>query len=284
MLLYYVIKHTARKQDWQLEIICLVCFKLFKTEYYRHIDKVLQCRAACSKECFSILRKKYPTQGELERGKSISNAWKNITPEKREHFLQKCREHGVSQWENVSLEIRDEWLANREKGHQIFQSSMKNDIEFRAHHSQKSSEGTKLVWELDKENMIRKTVETKRQNGSYTGTSKQEERFYQKLVELFGENDVKRWVPIKKWVLDFYIKSIDTYIEFDGMYWHGLLYPLETLEEKAKTSKQIASILKRYHKDRDKDKWFTENNFKLIRITDTQFSSNAETCISKIIQ
>ena len=56
------------------------------------------------------------------------------------------------------------------------------------------------------------------------------------------------------------------------------------ISQKAKTSKQIASILKRYHKDRDKDKWFTENNFKLIRITDTQFSSNAETCISKIIQ
>ena len=228
---------------------------------------MLQCRLACSKECFSILRKRYPTPGELERGKNISRAWKNITPEKKEHFLQKCKKRGLSQWEDVDEETRNKWLDSLEQARKSL-DELQASSEYKERHSKKSSEGTKLAWELDKENMIRKTVETKRKNGTFKATSKPEEALYQKLLERFDADDIERWVPINKWSIDFYIKSVDTYVQLDGVYWHGLDKSIDFLKE------NDTQRYKWYLKDRQQDKYFSEHNLKLIRITDKQFEAN----------
>jgi hypothetical protein len=71
------------------------------------------------------------------------------------------------------------------------------------------------------------------------------------------------------WPIDFYVKSIDTYIQFDGEYWHGLDRPLEEIQ-KFKTSRD-RRIFEGWNRDREQDKWFREQGLKLNRITNKQF-------------
>lgn len=112
---------------------------------------------------------------------------------------------------------------------------------------------------------VRKAHETMKRNGTFK-TSKPEEQLHKILIEKFGEQDVIRQVVVnKKWAIDFYVKSIDTYVQFDGDYWHGLDRPISVIKEfKTKRDRQI------YYKwcvDRKQDVWFKTNMMKLIRIS-----------------
>jgi hypothetical protein len=89
---------------------------------------------------------------------------------------------------------------------------------------------------------------------------------FQFLVNEFC--DVDRHVFINKWDIDFYIKSIDTYVQLDGVYWHGLDRPIDVitlfLHPRDKT---IYNTLLR---DKEQNKWFEQNDKRLIRFTDKE--------------
>ena len=106
--------------------------------------------------------------------------------------------------------------------------------------------------------------ETMKKNGTYT-KSWLEDDFYDELLIIYSEQDVERAVRINNRSIDFYIKSIDTYIQFDGIYWHALDKPLEEI----KTNEP--QRYKWYLKDRAQDEWFAANKLKLVRITDKEF-------------
>lgn len=96
--------------------------------------------------------------------------------------------------------------------------------------------------------------------------SKPEALMAQLLCDSYGSNAVKQQVPVKHsepkhWLIDFYVKSIDTYIEVDGVFWHGLDRPYEQLHPQART---------KYDRDRVQDAWFAGNGKKLVRVTDQQ--------------
>lgn len=67
-----------------------------------------------------------------------------------------------------------------------------------------------------------KSYNTKKRNNSLN-TSKAEEEIYALLVEHFSENDVLRQYksPSYPYPCDFYIKSLDLYIEYQGTWCHG---------------------------------------------------------------
>lgn len=69
---------------------------------------------------------------------------------------------------------------------------------------------------------IKKANQTKRQNGTYKH-SKSEDLFYRKLCCVFGVEDVIRQFAsdLYPFACDFYIKSKDLYIEYQGHYTHG---------------------------------------------------------------
>jgi hypothetical protein len=95
---------------------------------------------------------------------------------------------------------------------------------------------------------------TKRKNGTFN-TSKPEERFYTKLCEKYGSSDVVRQYKDKRYpfLCDFYIKSIDTFIELNISWTHGEhpfdnknpadLAKLNQWREKAKTSKYYENAI-----------------------------------------
>lgn len=70
--------------------------------------------------------------------------------------------------------------------------------------------------------IIRKQIETKRKNGSYT-VSKQENECYTLLLTIFDSSDIMRQYrdELYPFACDFYIKSINTYIEYNGFWTHG---------------------------------------------------------------
>ena len=102
-------------------------------------------------------------------------------------------------------------------------------------------------------------------------SSKSEDRFYEFLCSIFESENIERQVRVHIWPIDFYVKTIDAYIQFDGVYWHGLDRPLEEIA-KLRT-KHDQEIYVRYHSDREQDKWFKDRNLKLIRITDVEFDT-----------
>jgi hypothetical protein len=117
----------------------------------------------------------------------------------------------------------------------------------------------------------KKRHETMKKNGSY-GKSKIEDLMYQDLIMKFGFEDVERNVLMNNcWPIDFYVKSIDTYVQLDGVYWHGLDRPIELISEH-KTKRDV-KIHKKWLTDREQDRWFSDRKIRLVRLTDIQFNS-----------
>lgn len=135
----------------------------------------------------------------------------------------------------------------------------------------------------EKYRRVKKALETLTKSG--TMASKAENQLYDDLREKFGDDDIHRHVWIRSpsgrmWNFDFYIKSIDTYVQFDGVYWHGLDRPLELVKES--TSAHGKMIYKKWLTDREQDEWALESNAHLIRITDVEYKEDPQTCLSRI--
>jgi hypothetical protein len=97
------------------------------------------------------------------------------------------------------------------------------------------------------------------------------------LRERFGADDVFAQKWINRWPIDFYIKSIDTYIQFDGVYWHALNCSLDVLKESK--SPRDKARLKKWEADRTQDEWFSSHDLRLVRITDEEFKYSPSHCI-----
>jgi len=110
----------------------------------------------------------------------------------------------------------------------------------------------------------KKAYRTARKKGSRAFTSKVEDAVFLRCQEWFGE--VKRWIYIKRndgknCNVDLYIPLIDTYIEVDGRYWHGLDRPYDELSPEIKA---------KYDHDRLLDSYCQESEIRLVRLTDRE--------------
>ncbi len=70
--------------------------------------------------------------------------------------------------------------------------------------------------------VVEKNEESKKKNKSY-GTSKPENKLYSMLIQKFGVSNVKRQYKsdVYPFACDFYVISLDMYIEFNGIWTHG---------------------------------------------------------------
>lgn len=118
-----------------------------------------------------------------------------------------------------------------------------------------------------------KRIETMKRNGSFR-KSHAEDKMCALLVKRFGIDDVERNKrPIgTAWPIDFYVKSIDTWIQVDGIYWHGLDGQLEEHRKRVAFDKRSRIIVYKWETDRRQELWFAERGMRLLRITDKQVS------------
>jgi endogenous inhibitor of DNA gyrase (YacG/DUF329 family) len=137
-------------------------------------------------------------------------------------------------------------------------------------------------WEskLDRDEIARKAWLTKISNGSCS-KSNQEDLLYEILVGNFDQINIQRQVPIIKQWIDFYIQSLNLYIQVDGIYWHGLNRDIETI--KLGLTTQDKKIYKQILRDKELNNYMRINNMKLLRITDEQIKKLSSEEIIKII-
>jgi len=121
---------------------------------------------------------------------------------------------------------------------------------------------SKYDWKLAKT----REHQTRKLNGSYE-RSKIEDTFFTILVEEF--QNIDRQVIMNGWAIDFYIKDIDMYVQFDGIYWHGLDRPIE--EIRLFKNPRDVLIEGTFKRDLQQNAWFKTNNKQLVRITDKEF-------------
>lgn len=126
----------------------------------------------------------------------------------------------------------------------------------------------------------RRTLETHALNNVHW-MSKPEKKFRVLLEAEFGKDDVLvQQLVERKWSIDFYVKSIDTWVSFDGVYWHGLDRPIEII--KMSCGKRDQAIFDKWVKDREFDAYVAEKHLKLVRITDQEFKSDPDACLLKL--
>ncbi len=116
-----------------------------------------------------------------------------------------------------------------------------------------------------------KRIDTMKRNNSFK-KSRAEDKMYALLVEQFGNDDVERNKRPEgtAWPIDFYVKSIDTWIQVDGVYWHGLDGQLEKHRERSRLDKRSRIIVYKWETDRRQEFWFAERGMKLARFTDKE--------------
>lgn len=118
---------------------------------------------------------------------------------------------------------------------------------------------------LDYDVVIAKQLATMKRNGTFN-SSKAEKRLHQLLCVVFSDVRTQVRIPKTHWVIDFYVKDINIWIQVDGIYWHGLDRPLN--EIKASSKQRDQKIVRTLESDHRQNVWFAENGMKLLRITD----------------
>ena len=197
----------------------------------------------------NILKEKYGEKGPLGndkiRKKSIATWEENYgvdNPSKAEKIKDKIKskkdykvEHEKSKQTclekyGVDNPIKDNKIKNKAKETCIEKYGVDNPL--KSKEIREKIKQTKLekygnpnyhgVEKIDQVERVRKSNITKRKNGTFN-TSETEEILYSKLINYFGENDVLRNYKSKVYpfLCDFYIKSLDLYIEGNFHWTHG---------------------------------------------------------------
>lgn len=91
------------------------------------------------------------------------------------------------------------------------------------------------------------------------------------LQNVFGEANVEHSIIVNGWSIDMHVVSIDTYVQFDGVYWHGLDRSLDLIERSGKAIDAV--ILEKWRRDREQDAWFECRKMKLVRVTDVEWDN-----------
>jgi hypothetical protein len=108
-----------------------------------------------------------------------------------------------------------------------------------------------------------------------TALSKPEALMAKFLREHYGNDNIDQQVEVqhgktKPWLIDFKIITMNTYVQVDGVFWHGLDRQYEELHETKRAQ---------YDADRQQDEWFRTRGIKLVRVSDRDILSSGANCI-----
>lgn len=111
-----------------------------------------------------------------------------------------------------------------------------------------------------------RTFDTMRKRGHFRESAA--ERDCARVLSLmFGARCVQRHVRVHHFSIDVHVAQTDCYVQFDGVYYHGLDRPYE----------ELAPITRRkFDRDRLADAWFASAGLRLVRITDREWSLLAD--------
>lgn len=260
-------KHTVKRV---CGLQCDVCFKSWEIRF--NIRYRCQELNFCSKFCTDIAR----TKDGIVRAKVEATCLERLganSPFEAESSKLLARSTMLDKY---GVDNPSKSVIFQQKKIKTSQLNFGVDHPSRAEHIRQKTKRTLLArYGVDNPMRLpsiqRQSRLTAMKNGTKSWSSCIEEKFALALHTIFGEHDVHRQCNIKSWAIDFYIVSIDTYIQFDGVYWHGHMHSIKAMQ--TASTPQLRSIYQTWLSDREQDKWFVENNLKLVRITDQEFKS-----------
>jgi hypothetical protein len=260
-------RNVLSKNKNVIDLVCRNCKKNFKKKRYmiNKKSKHFYCSLTCSdehKKTTMIGNKNFKFDKEHYKNLSVfmKNKWKNDI-----------------MFRNMHEEIGFLSFESRSKGGVAGNS--KNSVAKRKR-TLLEKHGVNHNFNIPsaRVSLPKKAHETRKKNKTY-GKSKIEDVFFESLCEIFGKENVERQIAVESWLIDFKINK--TFIQFDGVYWHGLDRPLK--EVLNPTTHQGESIKKTYYRDIIRQKWFLKNNKKLVRITDIDYSRMTINQIKEVI-
>ena len=148
---------------------------------------------------------------------------KEIYDKTKETLFQRYQVNSPGAIDFVKIKTKETWLKKYNTNH----CWCDNEVREKCKKTMKDKYGVdnmlKLKWVIDKSHSkesILKSEETKRKNHTFN-TSKAEEELYDYIKNKF--QDVKREYKEERypWKCDFYIPSLDMFIELNGHYSHG---------------------------------------------------------------
>jgi len=173
--------------------------------------------------------------------------------------------------ERIKAKVRDKIASRTEEDkHKIREKAKRTMIE--RYGAECSFQSPMFKERSNSTEACRKRFETMKRNGTY-GKSKPEDELFKILCDNYGVENVVRQVmlPETRWPIDFYVVPIDTYIQLDGVYWHGIGRDVNEVAE-YKTKRDVM-IHKKMSIDLAQNEWFKANRKTLLRITDKEFKT-----------
>jgi hypothetical protein len=242
----------GRKQQW-CELECDECHKRFEQRRRGCHLKQSDRKHLCSVECVRTHRAQIALK--------MTQRWNERSEEEKHNVLIKKRQAYVRRY-GV-----DHPFKSPEVREQIRQTCIKR------YGVNNPASSPIIKAKINQSALHAKAHQTRKMSGTYSH-SKIEDAFYDALCEKFNHDNVERQVIINGWSIDFYIKSIDTYVQFDGVYWHGLDRPRNVIEKSSSPRDRV--ILTVLDKDPKQNEWFKIQQKRLCRITDMQFKTNRD--------
>lgn len=258
-----------------LHLKCDVCGQEFTKNYFAHVEHAVH--HACSEKCQAIAQRKGGKLDEKKR-QVMMERYGVDNPQQLKWVKDKIR---ATNLERYGTEVGSQSDVVKAKARQTNQERFGVDWHTQ---SQNFADKARSTWQdkygvdhpmkvdeikakYDFHEIWRKAHQTKKTNGTYAH-SRSEDAFYERLKRLFA--DVRRQARVQHetgaWLIDFLVG--ETYIQFDGVYWHGLDRPIEKIRESS--MKRDKAIVWAYEHDRLQDAWFSTRDLRLVRITDLQ--------------
>ena len=233
--------------------------KIKKTKLDRYGDEWYHNAEKASKTYKETCNKR--TKEESKRiCEKISQIYKNFSPEKKKRIAAKISQSQKQYYKSLTDEEYNKLCEYR---HYVAVN--------------RSKDGIKLAYI--------KSLETKIKNGTIN-KSPVEDRFYTKLLTIFSEDDIVRQYYEERYpyACDFYIKSLDLFIEINNHWTHGGhpfnieidLETLNTLMHKAEINKNYNNAIYVWTKlDVEKYNIAVSNKLNYMRLYNNDDMNNA---------
>lgn len=208
------------------------------------------------------------------------------TPEARESLQDFCARHGVSDIGYIP-EIREKRRLTCQRNFgvdyptssPIVQAKIRVTLtkNYGSDHFFRSPLGREMSTALFRSDAFKKhRMDVLKKSGYFKRSSSfEEDRIFEKLRVIFPNTE--RQIPIHKWTIDFYVPEIATYVNFNGVYWHGRYDSEEFLT--SSSTKQSKVILGTKNRDRERRTWFDLQGLLFFEIWEDSSDSDIDTLV-----
>jgi len=171
-----------------------------------------------------------------KRARKFKKTWHNRSEDEKKAYSEKQRRNTKLRWNNKTEEDKQKWaemskerLNNRTKEERIrdinrIKAGLNKRTKKQIEEANKKRKETISKDPDFHRKRIKKTQQTRKKRygeGDCFAKSEIESIYYEYLLFWYSEDEIERQSFKNGWIMDFYIIPENTYVNFNGDYWHG---------------------------------------------------------------